>query len=42
MLRTWNYVKKRQHDASGILNPADWEWEKNERINIYYPVIKIR
>lgn len=38
MLRNWNYVKNRVHDASGVTEPKDWKWEKDERMGIYYPI----
>ena len=41
MLRTWNFAKKKQHDASGVSNPFDWKWEKDERSGIYYPIEKV-
>ena len=41
MLRTWNFAKKKQHDASGVSNPSDWKWEKDERSGIYYPIEKV-
>jgi hypothetical protein len=41
MNRTWNFAKNKPHDASGISNPSDWKWQKDERIGVYYPTEKV-
>ena len=28
-------------DASGIENPNEWWWSKEEIVNVYYPTIKL-
>ena len=38
--RTWLHVKKNVHDASGILHPYLWMWEKIK--GIYYPAFKVK
>lgn len=39
MLKSWNYVKTKVHDASGIESPEKWLWEKIK--GIFYPIKKI-
>jgi len=34
-MKTWNEVKTRQHDISGIENPGNWLFE--EKNGIWYP-----
>jgi hypothetical protein len=41
MLKTWDIVKHKVHDASGISTPSDWLWKKDYRCGIYYPDSKI-
>jgi hypothetical protein len=41
MNRTWNFVKNKPLDASGISNPSDWKWRKDERVGVYYPTEKV-
>ena len=35
-MSTWNTAKQHAHDASGIKNPEDHEWES--KIGVYYPI----
>jgi hypothetical protein len=35
---SWDVAKTKPHDASGLSNPEEWDWEKVHGIN--YPVPK--
>ena len=42
MKKTWNQIKDKPHDASGINNPEEWYWDNDNTMKVYYPMYKIK
>lgn len=41
MEKSWEFVKGKIHDTSGIQNPEEWFWKQSPLNNCYYPSRKL-